>query len=288
MKVTLWGTRGSIASPGPDTIRYGGNTSCVSIEGREGSMLVLDAGTGVRLLGQRLQPGVENIHILLTHLHMDHLQGLPFFAPLRRPGVRIHIWGPPSLTRDLRRRVLRYLSPPLFPVSLRELSNNLEFHELPGDPVDIGEFKVKAQLVIHPNPTIGYRIECGDISAVYLPDHEPALGARTFPISREWTSGYRLAEGADLLIHDSQYTDDEYPSRAGFGHSTIRQAFRFGRLVQARRFIPFHHDPSHADGDIDEMIRRAVEQEAPDFEITPGQEGVVVDLNPNGAKKCDG
>jgi phosphoribosyl 1,2-cyclic phosphodiesterase len=243
-------------------------------------MLVLDAGTGIRLLGQKLGDSLKNIHILLTHLHMDHLQGLPFFVPLRKPGVMIHIWGPPSTTRSLRLRVLRYLSPPLFPVSLRELSNNLQFHELPTGAVDIGEFKVKAELVIHPNPTIGYRIECADSSAVYLPDHEPALGTRTFPVSREWTSGYRLAEGADLLVHDSQYTDEEYPTRAGFGHSSIRQALKFGKLVGARKFVPFHHDPAHGDGLIDDMIRRAVDDEAPAFEVVPGQEGLVIDLHP--------
>jgi phosphoribosyl 1,2-cyclic phosphodiesterase len=286
MKVTLWGTRGSIASPGPDTVRYGGNTSCVSVEGREGSFIVLDAGTGIRLLGQQLPEEMTTVHLLLTHLHMDHLQGLPFFNPLRKPGVKIHIWGPPSTTRNLRLRVLRYLSPPLFPVSLRELSNNLQFHELPAGAVEIGEFKVKAQLVIHPNPTIGYRIECGSTSMVYLPDHEPALGTHSFPISKEWTSGYRLAEGADVLIHDAQYTDEEYPSRAGFGHSSIRQAFKFGKLVEAKRFIPFHHDPSHGDGLIDEMIQRATDEENPGFEITPGQEGRVVDLNPDNTKDC--
>ena len=283
MKVTLWGTRGSLASPGPKTIRYGGNTSCVSVEGLEGSILVLDAGTGIRRMGAHIPDHVKSVNVLLTHLHMDHLQGLPFFAPLRRPGVEVHIWGPPSTTNGLRQRVLRYLSPPLFPVSLRELSDNLFFHELPIDRVDIGEFKVCAQLIIHPNSTIGYRIECRNASVTYLPDHEPALGAHHFPISKDWTSGYRLAEGSDLLIHDAQYIDYEYPFRVGYGHSSITHAFKFAKLAQVKGFIPFHHDPSHDDDMLDEMTARTIENEQPDFTVYPGKEEAVFHLDPDRA-----
>lgn len=281
MKIKLWGTRGSLASPGPHTVRYGGNTSCVSVEGSEGSLLVLDSGTGIRSLGLTIPEETKKVHLLLTHLHMDHLQGLPFFAPLRRPGVEVHIWGPPSLKADLRQRVLRYLSPPLFPVSIRELSNNLFFHELPVDNVQIGEFQVRADLIIHPNPTIGYRIHCGKASMAYLPDHEPALGAHKFPVSKEWTSGYRLAEGVDLLIHDAQYFDHEYPLRAGFGHSSLGQAFKFAELVQTKNFIPFHHDPSHDDDLLDKMLLRSIEDVNPSFTVTPGKEGTTLELPPD-------
>lgn len=278
MKVQFWGTRGSLAAPGPATIRYGGNTSCVSVQGSEGTLLVLDAGTGIRNLGMNFPSGVTKIHLLLTHLHMDHLQGLPFFAPLRFPGVEVHIWGPPKSMSPLRSRVLRYLSPPLFPVSLRELSDNLYFHELPENSIEIGEFHVHAQLVIHPNPTIGYRIRCDENTLTYLPDHEPALGAHRFPVSKEWTSGYRLAEGADVLIHDSQYRDDEYPLRAGFGHSAISHTFRFAKLVEAGTLVPFHHDPSHDDDMIDAMISEAIEATDPNFRVLPGKEGMVLEL----------
>jgi phosphoribosyl 1,2-cyclic phosphodiesterase len=276
MKVTLWGTRGSLASPGPDTVRYGGNTSCVSVEGSEGTVLVLDAGTGIRVLGQTLPPDLRRVDILLTHLHMDHIQGLPFFAPLRRPGVEVHIWGPASTTLGLGTRLQRYLSPPLFPVSIRELPPELHFHELPTRTTDIGEFTVTAQMVVHPNPTIGYRIRGNKTNLTYLPDHEPALGAPTFPISNEWTSGYALAEGADLLIHDAQYTEEEYPVRTGFGHSTMRQAVRFAGLAGVRQFVPFHHDPAHGDDLIDQMISQTVAEESPAFEVTPGKEGTVL------------
>ncbi|MEP6896456.1 MAG: MBL fold metallo-hydrolase, partial [Chloroflexota bacterium] len=181
MKVTFWGTRGSLASPSRETVRYGGNTSCVSVEGNEGTVIVLDGGTGIRNLGQSLSPDIKSVHILLTHLHMDHIQGIPFFTPLRRPGVETHIWGPASTTLSLNSRLQKYLSPPLFPVSVRELSGNLHFHELPGNLVEIGEFSIRTQMIIHPNPTIGYRIQCAGSALTYLPDHEPALGSPTFP-----------------------------------------------------------------------------------------------------------
>ena len=278
MKIKLWGTRGSLASPGADTIRYGGNTSCVSIEGPEGTWLVLDAGTGIRSLGRSLPPDLKRVDILLTHLHMDHLQGLPFFAPLRNPNVEIHVWGPASTMLSLKARLQRYVSPPLFPVSVRDLSPMLQFHELYFDMFEIGEFCIVSQLVIHPNPTVGYRILHKDKIVTYLPDHEPMLGARTFPRNPEWTSGYDLAKGVDLLIHDTQYTPEEYRSRVGFGHSNMVQAFEFATLANVKRFVPFHHDPAHSDEQLDQMISDAMHEVAPGFEVSPGQEGMTFNL----------
>lgn len=278
MKVTLWGTRGSIASPGKDTIRYGGNTTCVTVEGVEGSLLVLDAGTGIRCLGQSLPQDVRRVNILLTHLHMDHIQGLPFFAPLRREGVEVHIWGPSSTTLSLRDRLLRYLSPPLFPVSLRELSSILYFHELPFGKIDVGEFHITAQLVIHPNPTLGYRIRNQNTTMAFLPDHEPALCGPTFPFSKDWTSGYRLAEGVQLLLHDAQYTSEQYQTRVGFGHSSIQDAIRFTEMAGAGQLVTFHHDPAHNDDFLDKMTEDAINELEPHFRVTPGKEGIEFNL----------
>ena len=278
MKVTFWGTRGSLASPGTDTARYGGNTSCVSVQGKEGTLIVLDAGTGIRTLGQSLPLSLKRVHILLTHLHMDHIQGLPFFAPLRRPGVEIHIWGPASTTLTLDARLQKYLSPPLFPVSVRELAAEFHFHELPADVMEIEEFQVNAQLIIHPNPTIGYRIQSENAAVTYLPDHEPALGGHTFGTDNSWTSGYRLAEGADLLIHDTQYTEDEYQSRLGFGHSSIRHAFQFAGLCDVKHFAPFHHDPTHNDDTLDRMFEQTILSMQPSYKVTPSREGLAIDV----------
>lgn len=278
MKVNLWGTRGSLAAPGADTVRYGGNTSCVSIEGPRGTWLVLDAGTGIRSLGRNLPVDLKRVDILLTHLHMDHLQGLPFFAPIRNPAVETHIWGPASTMLSLKARLQRYVSPPLFPVSVRDLAPKLCFHELSVDMFEIGEFQINAQLVIHPNPTVGYRIIHKDKAVTYLPDHEPMLGARKYPRSPEWTSGYALAAKADLLIHDTQYSPEEYRSRVGFGHSNMVQAFEFAALANVRRFVPFHHDPTHSDDQLDQMIQDAMNEVAPRFDVTPGQEGTTINL----------
>jgi phosphoribosyl 1,2-cyclic phosphodiesterase len=174
--------------------------------------------------------------------------------------------------------LLRYLSPPLFPVSVREILSDLHFHELPYGTIEIGELLVMDQLIIHPNPTVGYCIKGEDASVTYLPDHEPSLGARNFPIGEEWTSGFDLAEGADLLIHDSQYTAEEYGRRAGFGHSSIDQAVRFAELAGVRQLIPFHHDPAHSDVMLDKMIDQVVDELQPSFRVTPGIEGSELEI----------
>ncbi len=217
MRVTLWGTRGSLAAPGPETVGYGGNTACVEILAADGGTVILDAGTGLRRLGLTLVGGSRRIDILLSHLHVDHIQGLGFFGPLFEPGREIHIWGPPSTTMGMRARLARYLSPPLFPVPLRELPSRLTLHDVPLDTFELGCLKVDAGLICHPGSCVGYRIEEAGLVLTYLPDHEPALGARAFPGQTDWISGYELARDADLLIHDAQYTDEEYPGQGGLG-----------------------------------------------------------------------
>jgi phosphoribosyl 1,2-cyclic phosphodiesterase len=280
MKVTLWGTRGSLASPGPETARYGGNTSCVGVRGREGTILVLDAGTGIRRLAATLDDSVRRVDILLTHLHMDHIQGLGFFAPLHRPDVAVHIWGPASTKLSLQERLMRYLSPPLFPVSLRELPSVITLHEVPCGEVDIGEFRVSSTLVCHPGPTVGYRIEEAQGGVLtYLPDHEPALSASAFPsLPRAWTSGGLLASDADLLIHDSQYSAQEYLGHVGWGHSSLKQTLDFATLAEAKHLVPFHHDPGHTDADLDCLMREAIEYAKPAYRVTPGLEGATFEL----------
>ena len=274
MDVTLWGTRGSLATPDPEMARYGGNTSCVGVLGREGTVLVLDAGTGIRRLAAHLPKDARRIDILLTHLHMDHIQGLGFFVPLFRPDIEVHIWGPGSATLHLQQRLMRYLSPPLFPVHLSELPN-IKFHQVPVGECDIGEFSVCSALVCHPGPTVGYRVTDpkGGV-LVYLPDHEPALAALTFPaLPREWTSGGTLAEGADLLIHDSQYSAAEYHGHCGWGHSSFDHALDFGSLCEVGQLVSFHHDPDHTDVQIDLMMDRARDARNPGYKVTPGTEG---------------
>ena len=254
MNVTFWGTRGSIATPGPETVRYGGNTSCLGVTGDASDhLLILDAGTGLRRLGASLAPQVAEIDLLLSHLHLDHIIGLGFFAPLFRPDLTPRIWAPPATT-SLLDRLGRYLSPPLFPIRLRDVGCQLELRDAPDRPFRCGEFSVRAESIIHPDPAVGYRVESDRASLTYLPDHEPALSPE-FPSLLDWTSGAGLAAQADLLIHDAQYTSPEYQERIGWGHSSLDDAVAFADRVEARRLVFFHHDPSRDDDAIDAMLQ---------------------------------
>ena len=248
MNVTFWGTRGSLPTPGQATSNHGGNTSCVELRPPGGGVVVLDAGTGIVPLGRTLA-AERRVDVLITHLHLDHILGLGFFAPLFDESTEVHLWGPSSTTLDLQRRLTRYLSPPLFPVALRDLPCDLHLHDVPlGRDVELPTAVFRAELVCHPGPTVGYRVTSPDGAAVaYLSDHEPALGCRQFPAPRQWTSGADLAAGVDLLIHDAQYTEAEYEERVGWGHSSISDAITFADLVGARRMVAFHHDPTHDD-----------------------------------------
>ncbi len=278
MKITLWGTRGSLAAPGPETVRYGGNTACVEVRGGDDSLLILDAGTGIRRLGGTVESEVRRIDVLLTHLHMDHIQGLGFFPPLDQPGRDVHIWAPPSPTLDLRTRLSRYLSPPLFPVRIRELPCRLTLHDAPLERFRIGRFEIEASLVCHPGSTVGYRIGEDGTTLTYLPDHELALGAASFPAEPDWTSGFELASGADLLIHDAQYAEVEYRQRVGWGHSTIDQALHFAAAAGVKRLVTFHHDPGHSDAMLDRLIEEASRACGLPFELIPGTEGLGFEL----------
>jgi phosphoribosyl 1,2-cyclic phosphodiesterase len=278
MRVTLFGTRGSVPAPGPETTRHGGNTPSVEVRGGDGTVLVLDAGTGIRRLGAQLPRDLTRIDVLLTHLHMDHIQGLGFFGPLYRPDVEVHIWGPASSTLRLEARLSRYLSPPLFPVHLCDLPN-ITCHEVPRPAFPIGDFRIETALVCHPNPTVGYRIQERGRIIAYLPDHEPALciGNGRW-LEPEWTSGHELAAGADLLIHDAQFTDEEYARCVGWGHSAYRHAFEFAARVGAKEVVLFHHDPSHDDNTLEHLLHDAVRQFNPPFGVIGGREGAVFEL----------
>lgn len=249
MRVKVWGARGSIPAPGPETMRYGGNTSCVELGLADGSTLILDAGTGIRNLGLAL-PRVERpINILLTHLHLDHIQGLMFFAPAFRPESEIVIWGPASPDASLRDRVARYISAPLAPVEVRELP--FSFREAEQMEWTIGSARIRAQSVNHRGPTLGYRVEQGGSSLCYIPDHEPGLGTALSELDDDWISGFDLARNASLLIHDCQYTDREYPQHLGWGHCSVSDALAFGQRTAASRMLLFHHDPLHSDDFLD-------------------------------------
>ncbi len=258
MWARIWGSRGSLAAPGPDTVRYGGNTSCVEVRTSDGEVIVLDAGTGMRALGIQLEgEGVRRVHVLLSHLHMDHVQGLGFFRPLFRDDVEVHLWGPPSTVQPLDERIAMYLSPPLFPVSLSEIPSRIVFHDAADEQFVIGDATVTATNVAHQGPTVGYRIEEPGGAIAYIPDHEPAIGVDLRSLGPSWISGHALAHDVDVLLHDSQYSEDEYPNHVGWGHCSIEHVVTFAELAAVRRLVLFHHDPLHTDDDLERLCARA-------------------------------
>ncbi len=201
MRVTIWGCRGSVPTPGPETITYGGNTSCVEVSLDDGRVLVLDAGTGIRPLGfDLLDRGLRKIHLCLTHLHLDHFEGLRFFAPLWDERVELDIWGPPSQQLSLGARIARAFSPPLFPVELRDVPAAVTFHDVPREPWTIDRVSLAAHFVVHPGPTVGYRIETSGSSFAYIPDHEPALAGAIAGRSIDWISGAHEPRHTDGLL----------------------------------------------------------------------------------------
>ena len=260
MRVKLWGVRGSIPVPGEAATGYGGNTSCVGVTTGDGTELILDAGSGIRELGADISGRCRHVHVLLTHLHLDHIQGLTFFAPIFDPDVEVTVWGPPALGRGLRERLARFISNPIFPVEIRDLPARLNFRDMPTTPCRIGGVEVRTSLVAHRGLTLGYRLTQDAASLCYLPDHEPGLGQNLSVSDPDWISGHALASGASLLIHDCQYTDAEYPTHRGYGHSRVSDTLAFAARANPRRTLLFHHDPGHDDADLDAMAEEAASQ----------------------------
>jgi len=259
-------------------LRFGGNTSCVEAS-LGGTTLVLDAGTGIRGLGAELMGrGERHVHVLLTHLHLDHLEGLRFFAPLWVEGTTIDIWGPPSPVLSLRERISRSFSPPLFPIDMRDVPAAVTFHDVPRGQWTIDGATLSADLVVHPGPTVGFRIDTAGVSFAYLPDHEPALAGWAGK-SRDWISGAAIAAETDVLLHDAQYFEDEYADRIGWGHSSVADAVGYAEAVNARRLVLFHHEPTHADEALERLESEACSlATAGEHPPSLAREGMVVDL----------
>jgi phosphoribosyl 1,2-cyclic phosphodiesterase len=276
----IWGSRGSLASPGATTERYGGNTSCIEVRPPGCDVVILDAGTGIRELGVRLaEEGCKRMHLLLTHLHVDHLEGLGMFEPIWRPETELHIWGPASPIASLNERIAMYFSPPLFPVHLSEVPATIHYHDASESEWTIDGARFASHAIIHPGPTVGYRVEAGGKSLAYLTDHEPALGSNLASDSPEWISGFALARDVDLLIHDCQYSNEEYRTRQGWGHSTTEQVAHFADRSGADRLLLFHHDPMHADEMLETMLDDVIATWGVDPErVAIAGEGDILDL----------
>jgi phosphoribosyl 1,2-cyclic phosphodiesterase len=279
MRVKLWGCRGSVPTPGPSTVVCGGYTSWVEVSLGDGTVLVLDAGTGIRELGaELLARGMRRINLLPTHLHLDHVEGLRFFSPLWERDVQVDIWGPSSPVLSLQEQIARSFSPPLFPIDLGDVPAQVEFRDVPREPWRIGGAALTAALVVHPGPTVGYRIEGDGAVLAYLPDHEPALTGIA-DRTPDWISGAAIANDADLLLHDAQYFDDEYEQRVGWGHSSVDDAVAYGRALGARRVVLFHYEPRHSDDVLATLEERAKALAARSGDPpVVAREGVVLEL----------
>jgi phosphoribosyl 1,2-cyclic phosphodiesterase len=259
MQVKFWGVRGSVPVADGRMMRYGGNTSCVEVTLGDGTEIILDAGTGIRGLSAARSGEIRSAQILLTHLHLDHIQGLLFFGPLFDPRSRVEVHGPRAVGPDLDVRLARYLSEPLSPVEIRELPATVSFTACPYHEWELGPARIQAATVHHRGVTLGYRITEGDAVLSYIPDHEPGLGSNVDADKAEWISGLGLAKDASLLIHDCQYSDEEYLAHIGWGHSGLCDALALARRADAEQLALFHHDPFHDDALLDGLELQAKE-----------------------------
>ncbi len=273
--VQFWGTRGSIATPGPGTVRCGGNTACVEV--RCGDLvLILDAGTGIRLLGQKLQrENVRSLHLLISHPHVDHLQGFPFFLPAYDPGVDLRIHQAPAAGSPASEPFDRLMEAPHFPVMFRDLRARIRFKSLAAEG-SIGPVLVKTHPLNHPGGNLAFRLEYEGKSVVYMTDHEPyGMMNGSDPSARSRDQAiFEFTRNADLLIRESQYTAEEYELRRGWGHGTFDEAFRNAVGAGVRRLALFHHDPDHDDDFLEaELARLMARPERGSLEICLAREG---------------
>lgn len=272
MDITFYGVRGSCPCPSEATRRYGGNTACVALRVGGEAPLLLDLGTGLRAFGET-QPtdGTFRAAALVTHIHWDHVQGLPFFAPVDRAGACLDVWGPPQEGQSLADAIGGLVTPPYFPVRVGDLRGEVHFHEVGGAEMAIGGAKVSARAVPHCGPTVGYRIDWDGVRVAYVSDHQApeALDA----VDR---SVLELAEGVDVLIHDAQYTPDEFAAKSRWGHCTVGFAVEVARQAGVATLVLFHHDPAHGDDCLDELLGAARDQAGGDLEVVSAYEGMTL------------
>jgi len=266
MRVRFWGTRGSLPKPGQTVLRYGGNTSCVEVRASDGTLVVLDCGTGAHECGRALVTASHSPthgHLLITHTHWDHIQGFPFFAPLFVPGNLWEIYAPGGRRGQIEASLAGQMAYEYFPITLEALSAEVRLHDLTEGVFDLGSIRVTAQYLNHPALTLGYRLEADGATLVYATDYEPyALLPRqappgTTPVHHGDRRHIRFLDGADLIIHDAQYTLDEFPAKAGWGHAPLERVVDYAMLARAKQLALFHHDPTRHDEAVDHLCELA-------------------------------
>jgi phosphoribosyl 1,2-cyclic phosphodiesterase len=284
--LTFWGTRGSIPTPGPDTARYGGNTACISIDGPAGRLVILDAGSGLRPLGHELMKqrnGPLTADILLSHTHWDHIQGLPFFKPLSARGTSVSIYGAAQEGVPLKEILGRQMDPMVFPVPLNALAAALTVVEISEGDFEIDDFRICSFRLRHPGTTLGYRLvpRSGGRQVAYVTDNELGSGG-SYEVPTDWRARMvEFVQGADTLIHDAMYPDQIIQARAGWGHSTPRQAVELAHEARCQHLILFHHEPEHSDDALDRLLedtRKYAARVAPKLWIEAAAEGMTFSL----------
>jgi phosphoribosyl 1,2-cyclic phosphodiesterase len=284
--VNFWGVRGSTPCEGPRYARYGGHSSCVAVEAEHQAPVVFDLGTGLRNYGDHLD-GEFHGSVMLTHLHWDHVQGLPFFVPLHRPGSTVDVYGPRqdagAALGDVFAQLMR---PPFFPIRPTDLGGDVRFHDTGDDDFPVGQAKVRSRWVRHVGPTLGFRIDWNGASVAYIPDHGPGC-CPDDPDDYVPHEVLELCDGVDLLIHDAQHTAAEWGPKRSWGHCTIDYAVHVARESGAHKLALFHHDPAHGDNAIDVITRDAndVASKLGAPEVVAAYEGMRVHLDPHGPRK---
>ncbi len=288
-RLTFWGTRGSIPTPGAQTVRYGGNTPCVSLEPLEGdcpAILVLDAGTGIRPLGNNLTArpcGMVEVDLLISHTHWDHIQGLPFFTPLFRGENAVRIWGPKQGDVNLESILRNQMHPVVFPVPLDGLAAHLSVAHVGSQVIEISAFTLQSLKMRHPGETLGYRLTPidGGTSLAYVTDNELGQGG-DYDVGPNWRGEFvRFLQGVEVLIHDAMFTPDELELYRGWGHSSFAEAVDLALEAGVQQLVLFHHRPERDDGAMDELVRVARERGTAGghaLEVVAAQEGMELNL----------